>query len=87
VAACAEPLDEPAADELIASFRERVARFPMGATLVALPVIAALRRSGRAAAARDRWRDAGDGTRRGERGVEPELVRLRDELGASAGAA
>jgi hypothetical protein len=59
----------------------------MGATLVALPVIAALRRSGRAAAARAIVGDMVAMAReRGERRVEPELVRLRDELGASAGA-
>ena len=55
--------------------------------MVAMPVIAALRRSGRAAAARAIVGDTLAMAReRGERRVEPELVRLCDELGASAGA-
>jgi DNA-binding winged helix-turn-helix (wHTH) protein len=75
------PLDEPAVRALVATFRDRVAAYPMGATAIAIPVALALQRSGRIAEARaivdEMLAFAHD---RRELAHVPDLSRLRDEL-------
>jgi DNA-binding winged helix-turn-helix (wHTH) protein len=75
------PVANELAEKLVAEFRQRVAKFPLGATIVALPLIDALRRSGHAAHASAITEEMLTFARdRGERIFQPELVRLRGQL-------
>jgi DNA-binding winged helix-turn-helix (wHTH) protein len=73
------PLDAAELAGLERAFRERLAHYPMGATIIGLPVVDALRRSGRAAAAlvEELIGFAGE---RGEHAFLAELYRVRGAL-------
>jgi DNA-binding winged helix-turn-helix (wHTH) protein len=80
------PLAAAELDELVGWFRARTGSFPMGATVLGLPLVEALRRSGdpRAPAIVDEL--IGFARAHGEHLLEAELVRQRGELIEAAGA-
>jgi DNA-binding winged helix-turn-helix (wHTH) protein len=75
------PLDRAACEALLAEYRERAVRFPMGTTLIATTLIAVLRASGCDDLARGLADEAlAFGRDRGEVVFVPEFVRVRGEL-------